>query len=74
MATSRSVLPKGWPFASARSSAAALRAGRVSAVALLEAFSSFWANAYKEAIVFSAIIPVLVWRSLASGHVEEEEE
>lgn len=43
-------------------------------VALLEAFSSFWASAYKEAIVFSAIIPVLVWRSLTSGHVEEEEE
>ena len=43
-------------------------------VALLEAFSSFWASAYKEAIVFSAIIPVLIWRSLAVGHVEEEEE
>ncbi len=43
-------------------------------VALLEAFSSFWASAYKEAIVFAAIIPVLVWRSLFAGHVEEEEE
>ena len=43
-------------------------------VALLEAFSSFWASAYKEAIVFAAIIPVLVWRSLTAGHVEEEEE
>ena len=43
-------------------------------VALLEAFSSFWASAYKEAIVFAAIIPVLVWRSLVAGHVEEEEE
>jgi len=28
----------------------------------------------KEAIVFTVIIPVLVWRSLASHHVEEEEE
>jgi branched-chain amino acid transport system permease protein len=43
-------------------------------VALLEAFSSFWASTYKEAIVFAAIIPVLVWRSLVVGHVEEEEE
>ena len=43
------------------------------AVGLLEAFSSFWASAYKEVIVFTLIIPVLLWRSLASRHVEEEE-
>ena len=43
-------------------------------VGLLESFSSFWASNMKEAIVFTAIIPVLVWRSLASHHVEEEEE
>lgn len=42
-------------------------------VGLLEAFSSFWASAYKEVIVFTLIIPVLVWRSLTSHHVEEEE-
>lgn len=41
-------------------------------VGLLESFSSFWASAYKEVIVFTLIIPVLVWRSLASRHVEEE--
>lgn len=41
-------------------------------VGLLEAFSSFWASAYKEVIVFTLIIPVLVWRSLTSRHVEEE--
>ena len=44
------------------------------AIGLLESFSSFWASAYKEAIVFTAIIPMLVWLSLKSHHVEEEEE
>ena len=42
-------------------------------VGLLEAFSSFWASAYKEVLVFAMIIPVLWWRSRSSRHVEEEE-
>lgn len=42
-------------------------------VGLLEAFSSFWASAYKEVIVFTLIIPVLLWRSLKSHHVEEDQ-
>ena len=42
-------------------------------VGLLEAFSSFWASAYKEVIVFTLIIPVLLWRSLTTQHVEDEE-
>ncbi len=42
-------------------------------VGLLESFSSFWASAFKEVIVFTLIIPVLVWRSLTTHHVEEEE-
>lgn len=42
-------------------------------VGQLESFSSFWASAYKEVIVFTLIIPVLLWRSLTSRHVEEEE-
>jgi branched-chain amino acid transport system permease protein len=42
-------------------------------VGLLESYSSFWASAYKEVIVFTLIIPVLLWRSLTSTHVEEEE-
>lgn len=42
-------------------------------VGILEAFSSFWASAYKEVIVFTLIIPVLLWRSLKSHHVEDEE-
>lgn len=42
-------------------------------VGLLESFSSFWASEYKEVIVFTIIIPVLLWRSLFTHHVEEEE-
>jgi branched-chain amino acid transport system permease protein len=41
-------------------------------VGLLEAFASFYASELKEVIVFSLLIPVLLWRSLASRHVEEE--
>ncbi len=43
-------------------------------VGLLEAFASFYASALKEVIVFSLLIPVLLWRSLASRHIEEEPE
>lgn len=42
-------------------------------VGLLESFSSFWASAFKEVIVFTLIIPVLWWRSRNSHHVEDEE-
>ncbi|HYN64109.1 MAG TPA: branched-chain amino acid ABC transporter permease, partial [Candidatus Limnocylindrales bacterium] len=42
-------------------------------VGQLEAFSSFWASAFKEVLVFTLIIPVLWWRSLRSHHVEDEE-
>lgn len=42
-------------------------------VGLLESFSSFYASAYKEVIVFTLIIPVLLWRSLSSHHSDEEE-
>ena len=43
-------------------------------VGLLESYSSFWASAFKEVIVFTLIIPVLLWRSLTSKAIEEEEE
>jgi branched-chain amino acid transport system permease protein len=43
-------------------------------VGLLESFSSFWASAFKEVIVFTLIIPVLLWRSLTSRVIEEEED
>lgn len=42
-------------------------------VGQLESFSSFWASAFKEVLVFTLIIPVLWWRSLRSRHVEDEE-
>jgi branched-chain amino acid transport system permease protein len=42
-------------------------------VGLIEAFSAFYASAYKEIIVFTLIIPVLLWRSLTSHAMEDEE-
>ncbi len=42
-------------------------------VGLLEAFASYWASGFKEVIVFTLIIPVLLWRSLKTHHHEEEE-
>ncbi|MEN3292580.1 MAG: branched-chain amino acid transport system permease protein [Burkholderiales bacterium] len=51
-----------------------IAAGGAVLVGLLEAYSSFWASAFKEVIVFTLIIPVLLWRSLTSKHVDEGEE
>ncbi|MBP6778238.1 MAG: branched-chain amino acid ABC transporter permease, partial [Piscinibacter sp.] len=53
-----------------------LAAAGALAVGLLESFASFFASTYKEVIVFTFIIPVLLWRSLVSRHavVEDEEE
>ena len=42
-------------------------------VGLLESFTSFWLSAYKEVLVFSLLIPVLLWRSLSFAGTEEEE-
>jgi len=42
-------------------------------VGMLESFGSFWASAFKEVIVFTVIIPVLLWRSFQHGHGDEEE-
>jgi branched-chain amino acid transport system permease protein len=44
------------------------------AVGTVEAFSSFYASNYKEVIVFTLLIPVLVLRSLAAPAVEEEKD
>jgi branched-chain amino acid transport system permease protein len=46
--------------------------GGALAVGMLESFSSFWFSAYKEVIVFTLIIPVLLWRSLRSPHIDEK--
>lgn len=44
------------------------------AVGIVEAAASFEASSFKEVIVFTTIIPVLLWQSLRSHHPEEEEE
>ena len=41
-------------------------------VGILESFASFESSALKDVIVFSLLIPILIWRSLASLHSEEE--
>lgn len=42
------------------------------AVGVIEAFGSFWASSFKEVIVFTIVLPVLLWRSLRSGHSDED--
>jgi branched-chain amino acid transport system permease protein len=42
-------------------------------VGFSESFSSFWMSGYKDVVVFTMIIPVLLWRSLSTVHYEEEE-
>ena len=41
-------------------------------VGIVEAFGAFWASAFKEVIVFTLILPVLLARSLSGGHSDEE--
>ena len=41
-------------------------------VGVVESFGSFWASSFKEVIVFTMILPILLWRSLKSGHSDEE--
>jgi branched-chain amino acid transport system permease protein len=41
-------------------------------IGLLESLSSYWASPFKEIIVFTSIIPVLLWRSLKSPALEDE--
>jgi branched-chain amino acid transport system permease protein len=42
-------------------------------VGLLESFASFWSSAFKEVIVFGALIPILIWQSvISSSEIEEE--
>ena len=41
---------------------------------MIESFGSFWASAFKEVIVFTLILPVLLVRSLYSSHGDEEHE
>jgi branched-chain amino acid transport system permease protein len=41
-------------------------------VGILESFAAFQSSPFKEVIVFSILIPVLLWRSFTIAHVEEE--
>ncbi len=42
-------------------------------VGVVESFSTFWASAFKEVIVFTVILPVLLVRSLRSPVAEDED-
>jgi branched-chain amino acid transport system permease protein len=39
-------------------------------VGVVESLSSFWASSYREVIVFTLIVPVLVWLSLTRGRLD----
>jgi branched-chain amino acid transport system permease protein len=41
-------------------------------VGLLESYASFWNSAFKEVVVFSILIPVLLWRSVSVASDDEE--
>lgn len=42
-------------------------------VGQIEAFSSFWWSAFKEAILFASILPILLWLSIARPATGDEE-
>jgi branched-chain amino acid transport system permease protein len=42
-------------------------------VGLFESYAAFWNSAFKEVLVFSLLIPVLIWQSLTTGTGVEEE-
>jgi branched-chain amino acid transport system permease protein len=42
-------------------------------VGLVEAFASFFASNFKEVILFTLLIPVLIWRSITTKQVEDDE-
>lgn len=41
-------------------------------VGLLDAFASFYASSFRDVIVFAALVPVLMWRSLYVRHEDDE--
>lgn len=43
-------------------------------IGLIESYASFSHSQWKEVIVFTLILPVLLWRSLTSQHHDEEDE
>ena len=43
-------------------------------IGILESFASYWDSSLKEVVVFGVLIPVLLWRSLSLGQIDEEDE
>lgn len=43
-------------------------------VGILEGYAAFWASAFTEAVVFCALIPILLWLSITGGPSEEGQE
>ncbi|WP_093557883.1 branched-chain amino acid ABC transporter permease [Pseudoduganella namucuonensis] len=43
-------------------------------VGMLESFSSFWVSDFKEVVVFMSLLPILLWRSIASPAHDEDED
>ena len=41
-------------------------------VGIVESFGAFWASAFKEVIVVTLVLPILLVRSLRSGHSDED--
>lgn len=41
-------------------------------VGVLDAFASFYASSLRDVIVFAALVPILMWRSLYARHEEDE--
>lgn len=50
-----------------------IAAGGALVVGLVESYSAFWMSEYKDIIVFTMTIPILLWLSMARTHYEEEE-
>jgi branched-chain amino acid transport system permease protein len=42
-------------------------------VGLFESYAAFWNSAFKEVLVFGALIPILIWQSLMTGSGSEDE-
>lgn len=43
-------------------------------VGVVESFAAFWSSGMREAIVFTLLIPILIWRSMSTVTIAEEDE
>jgi branched-chain amino acid transport system permease protein len=51
-----------------------LAVGGALMVGVIESFASFWDSAYRDVLVFTLIIPVLLWRSRTAPNIEDDSE